>query len=348
VTVPSSPALPVLLPDHPPEDATLTRVATPLVTQHHALGFALRVATNDARVRDAALASFGPECDDRRGRQLSLTVMVHHVQEGAGWTPSQPLVRQHGDIYSIVASRATAIAGHLPSGTATGFISDQAADSADFLSWALLQSAVFGFAESASIAVMHSACLVKDGRSLLLRGLNGAGKSTLCYAALRRGWSLLAEDVVFVRLTREVGDAWVTPADLQIVGLPWTLHLLPDATGLFPELVGAPAFERSNGETKISIAVGERFPGQAAEAAPVGPLVFVRRGHGRQPSLAPLQRERALELLRATAIRDEAEVNDRCGLWDALLTVPPSLLETGADPSDNVSMLEQLLRDESP
>jgi hypothetical protein len=344
MTVPSSPVVTQLQPDHPAHDATLSRLQAPLRTRHHALGFALQVATNDLRVRDAAVASFGPDRDDRGSAEVSLSVLVHHVPEAVGWAPSQPIVRRHGDMFTIVSSRATAIAGHLPSGTASGFISDQAAASPDFLRWSLLQSAMFGFAEESSITVMHSACILYGQRALLIRGLNGAGKSTLCYAALRRGWSLLAEDVVFVRAPGDSADHRLAPEELRIAGLPWTLHLLPDAVDLFPELRGQPAFERTNGEIKISIEVGNRFPGQAAEVAPLGPLVFVTRGDRALPSLARLPRERALELLRTTAIRDEAEVHEQRGLWDAFLRTPPYLLETGDDPDDNVSALEQLLR----
>lgn len=329
-------------PEHPPDDPTLERAPAPLVLWQRALGLTLRLATNDERVLRAARDSFGPEIRPSEQPDVALSLLVHHVDEEPGWQPRQPLIRRHSGAFSIVASRSSSVAGYYPAGVAAGFISDTVAGHDDFLRSGIVQATVLGFAERVSLAVIHSACLVRDGRPLLLRGLSGAGKSTLCYAGLRHGWSLLAEDVVFVRATGAAGNGRVPREQLRVHGLPWSLHLLPDALELFPELRGLPLLERATGEVKVCVTVERQFPGQAVAEAPLGPLVFVARGAGR-PRIERLSRQRAFDLLRATAILDEAGVHERHGLWDAFLATPAWLLATGDDPDDNARALDDVL-----
>src|SRR5205823_3563102 len=105
------------------------------------------------------------------------------VAEAPGWQPHQPIIRRQGPLFTIGASRATTIAGDDTTGYAFGFISHAAAVQAEFVRVALVQSAAFNLLAARSLAPMHAACLVKDGRTVLLRGASGAGKTTLTYAA---------------------------------------------------------------------------------------------------------------------------------------------------------------------
>ncbi|MEZ4646066.1 MAG: hypothetical protein R3E31_25660 [Chloroflexota bacterium] len=66
---------------------------------------------------------------------------------------------------------------------------------------------------------VHAACVVKNGVSLMLCAPAGTGKSTLAFTCLRHGYQILAEDVVQVQAT----------PPMQLWGLPWKFHLLPDA-----------------------------------------------------------------------------------------------------------------------
>lgn len=330
--------------EHPPEDPTMSTTPVSFSSTHWAIGLSLRVESNDQRVHQAALESFGPviELDET---DAVIRLLVHHVDEEPGWTASQPLVRVHSGLFSISASRASTAMGDLRSRTASGFVSETVASNPDFLRAAFLQSAFLQFAQGGSLAAIHTACLAHgDGDiSVMLRGESGAGKSTLCYALLRRGWSLVAEDVVFVRTTRDIGTGRVQPEDIELHGLPWSLHLLPDAPFLFPELRGLPMFERPNGELKIGVDVAARFPGQARSVAPLGRLVFLRRSLSGHAVIAPITRDDAQTLLHATAIIDEAQISARHGLWDAFLHTDALLLETGNDPDENAALLEATL-----
>lgn len=77
---------------------------------------------------------------------------------------------------------------------------------------------------------IHTGAVALNGLAILLAGRSTAGKSTLCYACVRDGFRLLAEDVVYV--SRRHG--------VRLWGVPWHMHLLPDAARFFPELADVP------------------------------------------------------------------------------------------------------------
>lgn len=338
-----SPAIapPATLPEHPPRDPMMTTTPICFESRHAGVGVRSRVLTNDARIHAAAIEGLGPDPADDVEPEVTIRLFVHHLLEEEGWRPRQPVVRRHGPVFVVTSSRASSLAGHYLAGDAAGFVSDEAASHRDFLRSCFLQSAHLQFAQDRALVAIHTACLWRDGRSVLVRGLSGAGKSTLCYAALRCGWSLVAEDVVFITARAEARLP-LRPDDIAVHGLPWTLHLLPDARQLFPELAGEPAFERPDGDLKIGVIVHERFPGQARPDAPLGPLVFVARGAG-APRLRQIDADEALPLLHDTVILDEREVAERTGLWDAFLAQPAWLLETGDEPDASAALLETVI-----
>jgi hypothetical protein len=90
---------------------------------------------------------------------------------------------------------------------------------------------------------VHAGAVVRQGRAVLLTGRSTAGKSTLCYACLRGGFQLLAEDVVYVSMRR----------GMRLWGVPWQIHLLPDAVRHFAELADVPVALQANGKFKLAV-----------------------------------------------------------------------------------------------
>jgi hypothetical protein len=130
--------------------------------------------------------------------------------------------------------------------------------------------------------------VVRDGVALMLQAAAGTGKSTLAYAAARRGFGVLAEDVVFVRPGRD-GDR------PELWGSPWRLHLLPDAPALFPELAGLDSRRQMNGEWKLEVDIAGRYPGSAVPHAIAGPQVLLERGPREGDPIRRLSPEEALD-----------------------------------------------------
>jgi len=331
-------------PEFPPEDPTLARTPVTYSTHHHAIGMSLRFETNDACVHAAAFDAFGPRSVPAQGDPDALIrVFVHHIDEEPDFRPRQPLIRSYDGTFWIAASRSSVISGSARTGVVTGFISDTIANQTDYLRGAFLQSAFLQIAQPRSLVAVHSACLARNGRSLMLRGDSGAGKSTLAYAALHRGYSLVAEDVVFLRSRLGQTDGRAAPNDIDLHGLPWTMHLLPDAAELFPELALHDAFERPDGRLKLGIRIEDLFPGQTLASVPLGPLVFVNRSNLPAPQLTRLTRADALSRLDSTAIHYERDEDADHGIWDAFLSHPTYLLETSDNPHANAAMLDEVV-----
>lgn len=320
--------------EHPPHDPTLSRVPADIQLRFNALGFSLRFETNHPNVEHAARESFGPVLPDDDAAELTIRILVHQVREDPEWRPSQPLVREHLGLFSISSSRSTCVSGSLNEGVAVGFISEQAAGHAEFLRFAIVQGALFSLVSPRTVSSVHSACIWRDGTMLMLRGIPGAGKSTLAYAAMRRGFSMIAEDVVYAR----DGDGC-----MLFHGLPWIMYMLPDAARFFPELEGQLTVERANGERKIGITVNEWFPGQVRTAAEIGPVVFVARSPDDGHRIVRLEPEEALPLLNLTAIEPERRGAAVPRLWDSFLEQPLYRIEVGADPLAAAALLEDLL-----
>jgi hypothetical protein len=331
--------------EFPPDDPTLARTEVTHVTDHRALGLTLRFGTNDPRIQQAALDSFGPatEPDSATDPDAQIHIFVHHVDEAPDFQPRQTLNRAFDGLFTIAASRASVISGSSASGRAMGFISQTIAAMDDYLRTAIVQPPLLTIAHAHAVAAVHSACLARNGRAIILRGDSGAGKSTLSYAALRRGYSLIAEDVIFLRSRSGQVTGRIDACDIELHGLPWHLHLLSDAEALFPELANQPTVMRTDGRRKIALAVNDAFPGQALRSAPLGPHVFVKRGRRDAPRLTRLTRTDALERLAATAIHYEHAEDAEHGLWDAFLSQPAYLLETGDDPASNAAMLDSII-----
>jgi hypothetical protein len=109
----------------------------------------------------------------------------------------------------------------------------------------------------------------------MIQAKAGVGKSTLAFACLHRGFQVLTEDVVQVK---------VTPNALHLWGTPWKFHLLADSLRFFPKLADQQLHMQVNGEWKVEIELDALFPGSTVTQAPPGPVVFLERAVGDHPT----------------------------------------------------------------
>jgi len=174
---------------------------------------------------------------------------------------------------------------------------------------------------------LHAAGILRDGVGVVIAGRSGAGKSTLAYAASRAGFSVLADDPVYVQ---------VEPG-LRVWGRHARVHLRPDAASLFPELGGLPPTELPGGKRKLVVetAAGPRH------AERVG-LCVLDREPGQPAGLTPISAAEAVSELTARLdpgfdlFRDQigdrvARVAER-GAW---------VLRPGSDPRAGVALLQE-------
>ena len=175
----------------------------------------------------------------------------------------------------------------------------------------------------------HAAALQHQGHTLLLTGPSGAGKSTLSYAAVRRGWNVLSDDVVYLQ-SRPQLRIWARGAQL---------HLEPAAAQWFAELAGQTPVLRDNGKQKLTVSTGTRRT-QTSERALV---CLLQRSTG-APECHALQVDDALSRLLE---RPEPGFDVFTGSIEPVLRTLLQggvwLVHTGSDPRETVLALEQLL-----
>ena len=122
---------------------------------------------------------------------------------------------------------------------------------------------------SIGITVLHCACVVRQGKGLLLAGNSGSGKSTLALALARCGFEFLSDDWTYITEKEDRIKAW---------GLPIALKLLPDARMFFPELHQLQPRKSLNGELAYEIDPEVQFGVRRASSCEPACVVFLERG----------------------------------------------------------------------
>ena len=255
----------------------------PLVGTFGLFAERLEVRTNDGRILAAAQASFGRFEVSSSGEPLVVRLVVDDPVAPSPAAPAAPLDARSlghetaGHLFSISLGSAGRAVVDLATGFGTGSISSMLAGQAGLLRYAFVEAMALAMLTGGRGYVpIHASCVVRDGIGVILQAPAGTGKSTLALACARRGWGLLAEDVVFAR--QGPGSGVDSPLDLW--GMPWTQRPLPDATRFFPGLAGATARLQANGERKLELDLDEHAPGTATPHATAGPIVLLARDSG--------------------------------------------------------------------
>lgn len=259
----------------------LRNAPAPLVRRFGLMAEPLEFRTNDPRLMAAAEVAFGRFAVPASGTPLVVRLVLDASSPAAANPPdldARHLVHdQAGALFTILLGTANRAAVDAADGVGFGVVSEALAASPDLLRYAFIESmALSMLSRSRGYVPIHASCIVRDGVGYLLHAPAGTGKSTLAMAAARRGFGLLAEDVVFIRRT----DGLDGHGPIELWGAPWTQRLMPDVTSFFPELDGLPARVQANGEHKFEVDIDRHLPGSATPRATAGPVVTLARGTG--------------------------------------------------------------------
>lgn len=257
------------------------------------LGVPLHYRSNSPAAIAAAERAFGlwrelPQQLVEAGPPARVDIIVHPLGPGdPAMAPADGFVfRAHGDSF-LAANGANLLSAHMGAGVATAFVTPELAEDEIALRHHVIACLGFLLVNARDRTPIHAAAVVRNGRALLLIGPSNAGKSTLCYACVRAGFALLAEDTVCVSLAR----------GLRLWGHPGAIHLLPDAPRFFPELAGLTPRLRANGKRKLVVEGAVLGPGGRALTAERATLCFVELGAGQAARLEPLPAEAAVAAL---------------------------------------------------
>lgn len=330
----------------------LVRQLPPRIVTHTGrfglMGEGLLVESDSAAVLDAAREAFGRFPDPGAvDDPLVVRLFVDPPGDGTGERPSdeggrpgrpwaEPRYLADRHLFQVDLAGGGTATSDQRLGVAVGRVSAAVAADAPFLRQMVVEAMALSLLPARGHIAVHASCVVLHGVAVMLQAAAGTGKSTLAYAAARRGFVVLAEDVVFVRPSRGPGRP-------QLWGSPWRLHLLPDAPSLFPELAGLETHRQMNGEWKLEVDLASRSSAGVTPSASAGPQVILERGPGSGDAirrLSPAEAAAAFEVLWPWGIPWDAS---REATARALRERGVYRVRMSGTPDEAVDLLEELV-----
>jgi hypothetical protein len=246
-------------------------------------------------------------------------------------------MRIHSDCF-LGTDGANLLTAQLDRGRALGFVTPELVAQEARLRHHALELLALALVTRHDRVPVHAGAIVRRGRAVLLAGRSTAGKSTLCYACLRDGFQLLSEDVVYVSLRR----------GLRLWGVPWQIHLLPDAVRHFAELADVPGALQANGKFKLTVEISAFGADHARRHAARAAVCIVERGAGAASTLEPIEPCVALAALSYNLESGFDLHAETTAVAEALVAGGAYRLRVGSDLAGAVALLRELTDDWEP
>lgn len=296
------------------------------------LGLPLAVESNDPAALEAAEESFGswrrlPAELVAPAPRLNVSVVV---SPGAG-AAGERFNWRHNNGWFIASAGPHVLSARVDLGEAVAFVTRQLVAERANLRYQVLECLGLLLASFHDRTPIQAAAVVRGERAIVLAGPSGTGKSSLCYACVRAGFQLLAEDVVYVSSTDGLG-LW---------GCPWHMHLLPDTVRFFPELADRPVELQANGKEKLEVVTTHLHPEAAQPHATRAVVCLVERVPGVRSTLEPIDPALAIATLSQNLEPGFDLLADRTSAAAAALAGGGAFrLRMGYDPRTAVALLE--------
>ncbi len=231
-----------------PDDELYRGVGLQHVGRVHVLGIPVLFECNSQYLLDAVRQSFGGlekgPSEERWEGQPRVRLFLQEGDEGsADRIPVR--YRWPERDRAVIATPGSVGVAEVERREAYAFVTTTLAADVDLFRYAVLEALTLLLVTAMDRQPLHAAAIMRNECCVLLVGPSGSGKSTLTYAALGKGWRLLAEEAVYVQLTPR----------LRVWGLPRTVRLPESSERLFPELKGRAAEWLPNGKRKIVVPV---------------------------------------------------------------------------------------------
>ncbi len=249
-----------------PQDALLYDMDLPLRGTFYPLGFSVEILTNDPDVLEAAKESFG----HRRLRRGNTTLQIRiGISEGGGPSiPPEPTRREFNHLYSLLADKDNHAVLDLRTCENFVWLSKPALKNRLYFRYNFLEKVVYLLLGASVVTDIHAACVVRNGKGVLLCGDSGAGKSTLAYACARAGWTYTSDDTSYL-----IND-YAIP---RVIGHSHRVRFRPEAKALFSELADMEVTPRMEGKPSIEASVSQLPHLGAACEANVHAILYLNR-----------------------------------------------------------------------
>lgn len=211
-------------------------------------GIPLKLKSNSSSVIDSAESLFGiwHVLDPKLiipDTKLLIKIIVHNTKKFD--TPYAPLTYclYENHCFGFDGSNLFVTDDDMSIGIA--FVTPEMAAVDDILKYIIMEGMASLLTMRHDRSALSAGAVVHNGRAVMLLGRSGAGKSTFCYACLKEGFQIIADDA----LTVSIKDG------VRLWRKTHNIHLLPDVFNLFPELSNASHRIRPYGRHKIAIDV---------------------------------------------------------------------------------------------
>jgi hypothetical protein len=161
-------------------------------------------------------------------------------------------------------------------------VSPQLAATPAFWNDTLFPIAIGVLGPAIGVVPLHAACLVADGKGLLIAGASGAGKSTLAVALAQAGLNYVSDDWTYIGYDRR---------GLSAHGVGAPAKLMPDAIRHFPDLARFELSVALNGELAYLLSASEAFAANSARTCVPRWFVFLERTSRSGCDITPIPAE---------------------------------------------------------
>jgi HPr Serine kinase C-terminal domain len=317
-------------------DPLLTTVPLECEVVLYPYGFPVRIRSNSSLTIEAAERSWKSHHQRFDHSPLDIRLLLSESDSPSGM--EDPVFRSQGHLLSIVVDRENFACLDLKAGLAFGWATRAIGSQQEYFRQWLLDVMIYPLLEIQHLTTLHAACVIKQGKGVLLAGNSGAGKSSLSYACARRGWTFVSDDASAFQ--REVPRP-------MVIGNPHKFRFREAAGELFPELIGFKSTHRAYGKPTIEVRT-ETLEGikRSCESS-VDAIVFLNRPDhdGDAPSLRSLSPEEAWERLSFSVWAIQMPAFDqRLAALHRLLDLPIYEMKYSAlNPA--IDLLERLVED---
>ena len=241
------------------------RVPLPFHKTLYPIGFPLEIRTNDERVIASAMKSWSDSQQRFSTPPMQIRVAVSDGIETE--IPPQPSFRAQGHLLSIISDAENFAVCDLETAFAFCWLAPRAARAGAWMRHFFLDAIAYCTLTHLYVTGVHAACIVKNGRGVLLSGRSGLGKSVLSLACGRAGWTFVTDDVAYV-----LRDS----SSRTVIGKPGRMKFLPSAADLFPDADWGEFTVDQNGHSFVELETAQAGILSASECT-VDHLVFLKR-----------------------------------------------------------------------
>ncbi len=319
-------------------DPLLTRVPLEHEEMFYPYGFPVRIRSNSVTTLKAADRSWSTY--RRRHNSAPLDIRLVLSESSSPGCLEPPTFRSQGHLLSIVADRENFASLDLSAGFAFGWATEATARNQEYFRQCLLDVMIYPLLEVAHLITLHAACVMHQGKGVLLAGNSGAGKSSLAYACARRGWTFVSDDASAFRRNT------LNP---KVIGHPQKFRFREPVGELFAEFSHLKSSVRAYGKPTIEVNTRTLKNFKSAEESPVNVVVFLNRAayESGPPVLAPISMEDAWNRLSFSVWAVQLPAfEERLAALERLLTVPAyELRYSKFDPA--IDLLERLAEEQA-